>query len=141
MSTPRHSVSVVAAVIDSQDRFLVIQRADNGQWQPPGGVLELDEPIYAGLTREVSEETGLIVVPERLTGVYKNMSIGVVNLVFRAHVAGGTETVSDETTQVAWWTAEQVTERMTPAFSTRLLDALAEGPPAIRTHDGVELID
>jgi len=120
MCTPRHSVSVVAAVIDSQDRFLVIERADNGQWQPPGGVLELDEPIYAGLTREVSEETGLIVVPERLTGVYKNMSIGVVNLVFRAHVAGGTETVSDETTQVAWWTAEQVTERMTPAFSTRL---------------------
>jgi ADP-ribose pyrophosphatase YjhB (NUDIX family) len=38
-----------------------------------GGVLELSESILDGLRREVREETGLEIEPERLTGVYKNM--------------------------------------------------------------------
>ena len=41
--TPKHSVSVAGIVVDDQDRVLVIQRRDNGHWEPPGGVLELDE--------------------------------------------------------------------------------------------------
>jgi 8-oxo-dGTP diphosphatase len=35
------------------------------------------------------EETGLIVKPVTLTGVYKNMRLGVVALVFRCRPAGG----------------------------------------------------
>jgi len=42
--TPEHSVSVAGVVVDDQDRVLVIRRRDNGHWEPPGGVLELDEP-------------------------------------------------------------------------------------------------
>ena len=64
-ATPKHSVSVAAAIIDDDGRFLVIRRADNGRWEPPGGVLELDESIEAGLVREVEEETGLRVEPRR----------------------------------------------------------------------------
>lgn len=71
-------------VIDDQDRVLVVKRRDNGEWQIPGRVLELDESIHAGLRREVLEETGLLVEPQRLTGVYNNLRLGVVALVFRA---------------------------------------------------------
>jgi 8-oxo-dGTP diphosphatase len=78
----RHSVSVAAVVTNDDGRVLVVQRRDNGEWQIPGGVLELDESIHAGLQREVEEETGLIVEPERLTGIYKNLRLGVVALVF-----------------------------------------------------------
>ena len=42
------------------------QRRDNGHWEPPGGVLELDESILDGARREVREETGLHIEPERL---------------------------------------------------------------------------
>src|SRR5699024_3153918 len=42
-STPLHSVSVAGAVIREDGRTLVIKRRDNGNWEPPGGVLELDE--------------------------------------------------------------------------------------------------
>src|SRR6516164_5752775 len=79
----RHSVSVAGVVIDENGRTLVIQRRDNGHWEPPGGVLERDETITEGLLREVREETGLIVEPVALTGVYKNMSQGILALVFR----------------------------------------------------------
>ena len=40
---------------------------------PPGGILELDEPIETGVRRELKEETGLDIDPTALTGVYKNM--------------------------------------------------------------------
>ena len=59
-----HSVSVAGVVIDENGRTLVIQRRDNGRWEPPGGILERDEPIIEGLLREVREETGLVVDSE-----------------------------------------------------------------------------
>ncbi|HMH39098.1 MAG TPA: NUDIX domain-containing protein [Streptosporangiaceae bacterium] len=62
-----HSVSVAGVVIDENGRTLVIQRRDNGHWEPPGGVLEREESIIEGLLREVREETGLIVEPVVLT--------------------------------------------------------------------------
>ncbi len=141
MSTARHSVSVAAAVIDDASRFLVIQRRDNGKWELPGGVLEVDEPILDGVKREVREETGYDIEPERLTGVYKNMKLGVVALVFRAHVLAGIPTRSSESINVEWWTPEMVTDRMTEAYSVRLLDALTPEGPAIREHDGTRLLE
>jgi ADP-ribose pyrophosphatase YjhB (NUDIX family) len=138
--TPRHSVSVAAAIVDDDGHIVVIKRRDNGHWEPPGGVLELDESILDGLAREVREETGLEIEPQRLTGADKNMTLGVVNLVFRARIVGGAEATSDETSQVARWTPAQVSERMAPAYAVRLLDALDSGPAAIRAHDGVRLL-
>lgn len=98
--TPRHSVSVAAAVIDDDDRILAIRRRDNGQWEPPRGVLELDESIHDGLVREVQEETGLTISPGPLTGVYKNMARGIVALVFRCSVVDGSPATSAEAVEV-----------------------------------------
>ena len=121
---PLHSVSVAAAVVDDRGCVLAVRRRDNGHWEPPGGVLELDEPIHDGLRREVEEETGLLVEPDVLTGVYKNLARGVVALVFRCHLTGGAERTSAETDRVAWLTADQVRDRMREAYAVRLLDAL-----------------
>ena len=108
MATPRHSVSVAAAVVDDHGRLLAIRRRDNGHWEPPGGVLELEETIEDGLLREVHEETGLTVRPERLTGVYKNMERGIVALVFRCSVLAGARTSTSEAIEVAWLTEDEV---------------------------------
>jgi 8-oxo-dGTP diphosphatase len=70
-------------VVDGQQRALLVRRRDNLHWEPPGGVLERDESIQAGVCREVREETDLSVRPLSLSGVYKNMSRGIVSLVFR----------------------------------------------------------
>lgn len=141
-TTSRHSVSVAAVVTNDDGQVLVIQRRDNGDWQLPGGVLELDERIEDGLRREVEEETGVKIAPGQLTGVYKNTTLGVVALVFRARQIGGTPGPSQEATRVAWWTSEQVTAGMTDAFAVRILDALHDRhAAAIRTHDGVQLLD
>src|SRR5690349_809537 len=134
----QHSVSVAAVIVDDAGRVLVTQRRDNGRWEPPGGVLELGESIVDGVRREVHEETGLRIEPDRLTGVYKNMPRGIVALVFRAHITGGTEAAAtDETVRLAWLTPGEVNDRCDEAYAVRILDALADAATAIRAHDGV----
>jgi 8-oxo-dGTP diphosphatase len=139
-STPLHSVSVAGAVVREDGRLLAIQRADNGTWELPGGVLELTESPEAGVRREVLEETGIHVSVDELTGVYKNTTRGVVALVFRCKPTGGTERTSDESTAVAWLTPDEVADRMAEVFAVRLLDALDGAGPHVRSHDGRQLI-
>ncbi|WP_017596508.1 NUDIX hydrolase [Nocardiopsis potens] len=136
-----HSVSVAGAVVRSDGRVLAIRRADNGHWEPPGGVLELGEDIEAGVRREVLEETGLHVRVGELTGLYKNMKRGVVALVFRCSVVSGTPRPSEEAVDVRWLTPDEVQARMAPAYACRILDALASGPVAVRAHDGHEPLE
>lgn len=137
----RHSVSVAGVVLRDDGRVLVIRRRDNGHYQAPGGILEQHERVEEGLTREVFEETGFSVEPEALTGIYKHMGIGVVALVFRCRLLGGSAAVNDEATDVLWLDREEAAGRMTEAFAVRVTDALAGPWPHIRHHDGTRLLN
>ena len=137
---PRHSVSVTGIVIRDDGRVLAIQRRDDGRWVPPGGVLEIDESPVDGVAREVLEETGVKVQAEQLTGVYKNMRLGVVTLAFRCRVVDGNAHASDEARRIAWLTVEEATRQMPEARAVRVTDAIAGGNPAVRIHDGTHLL-
>ncbi len=59
----------VGAVIVEEGRVLLVQRGTEpmlGQWTLPGGLLEVGEPLLAGVVREAREETGLTVEPIEL---------------------------------------------------------------------------
>ncbi|WP_107094556.1 NUDIX domain-containing protein [Streptomyces sp. XY431] len=140
-STPLHSVSVAGVVVREDGRVLAIRRADNGTWEPPGGVLELTEAVEDGVRREVFEETGIKVGVERLTGVYKNVNRGIVALVFRCRPESGSERLSEESTAVAWLAPAEVSDRMAEVYAVRVLDALRDSAaPATRSHDGRQLL-
>jgi 8-oxo-dGTP diphosphatase len=138
---PRHSVSVAAVITDDDDRVLLIQRADNGNWESPGGILELNETIEDGLRREVREETGLHVESQQLTGVYKNLTRGVVALVFRCKITGGELATTDEAVAFHWASKADVSALARQVHAVRILDALSADPtPAVRAHDGTRLV-
>jgi 8-oxo-dGTP diphosphatase len=112
---PRHSVSVTGIVFRDDGRVLVIQRADDGRWVPPGSLLELSETPPDGVAREVLEETGIQVKVDKLTGVYKNMIRGVVTLAFRCYATGGETHPTGEARQVVWLTVDEATRDMVEA--------------------------
>lgn len=139
-AAPKHSVSVAGIVIDKAERVLVIRRRDNGHWEPPGGILELDESFEDGVRREVFEETGLHVHVDRLTGVYKNIRIGVVALVFRCTpLSADVQTQSHEADTIRWVNLANIANLMDPAFAIRVTDAFDDHTPT-RLHDGIKLI-
>lgn len=136
---PRHSVSVAGIVFDEHNRVLAVQRRDNNQWQPPGGVLELDETFEEGVQREVLEETGVNVQVERLTGIYKNMHLGVVALVFRCTALSGIPQPTDESREVRWLDLVDALAQMPPTFAIRVQDASLP-TAAHRAHDGTAVL-
>ncbi len=131
---------MAAVIVNDRGRILALQRRDNAHWEPPGGILELDETIHEGLLREVREETGLEVKPEALTGVYKNMARGIVALVFRCSVIGGKLTNSNESRDLRWIWPEEAPNYMAEAYAVRVTDALSADTPHIRLHDGTRLL-
>ena len=102
--------------------------------------MELNETPQDAVRREVLEETGVLVEPEKLTGVYKNMKRGIDSLVFRCRHVGGTPHPTDEATDIAWLDRDEISRYMTQAFAIRLIDALDDNGPHVRVHDGVGLM-
>ena len=59
-----------AAVRDDQGRLLLVRRRDSGNWELPGGRVELGESATSAAEREVVEESGVAIKVTRLAGVY-----------------------------------------------------------------------
>jgi 8-oxo-dGTP diphosphatase len=63
----------VGAVIIEGPRVVLVKRAHApsvGEWSIPGGVLEVGELLREAAMREVFEETGLMVEPSEILGVF-----------------------------------------------------------------------
>jgi ADP-ribose pyrophosphatase YjhB (NUDIX family) len=70
---PEYPLIGVGAIIIAAGRVVLVKRAHppiQGQWSIPGGVLEIGEMVRQAAIREAREETGLVVEPGELLGVY-----------------------------------------------------------------------
>jgi 8-oxo-dGTP pyrophosphatase MutT (NUDIX family) len=63
-------IPAVAAVVRDAGGRVLIQRSRHGVWSLPAGAIEPGEPPARAVAREVFEETGLVVRPERVLGVF-----------------------------------------------------------------------
>ena len=98
---PRLVVSTLPVTADG--KLVLIRRGIEpgyGMWGQPGGFLEIDETAHEGAVRETLEETGYIVDPDEVIGVYSRPLAAVVVLVWEARVVGGKPSTSAETLEV-----------------------------------------
>jgi len=126
-----------AAIFDERGRILLTRRADNGQWCLPGGGMEPGESAAEACAREVLEETGLRVRVKRLVGVYSHSDqlivypdggkFQIVALHFEAEIIGGEPGLSNETTDLGYYTLEEVEGlEMFGRHKERIIDALED---------------
>ncbi|ALC15706.1 ADP-ribose pyrophosphatase YjhB, NUDIX family [Desulfuromonas soudanensis] len=74
--------SVVACIIDAEDRVLLTRRCIHpfcDQWVMPGGKIDLGEGIIEALHREVREEVGIEIRVEGLIDVFEHLKVGSKN--------------------------------------------------------------
>lgn len=114
-------------------------RRDTDRWEPPGGYVERAETIDEAVQRTVWEDTGLLVRPVILTGVYTDLGRNEVALVFRCSLIGKDVDRRVDGARGRWLTADEVRQLMDAHSAERLLDAVRLGPPKIRSYDGVRL--
>jgi 8-oxo-dGTP diphosphatase len=98
-------LGTTAVVRDEQGRVLIQQRTDSGKWNLPGGIMEIGEEPAASNMREIHEETGLHIHPQRLVGVYggeeyfvtypNGDEVAYINYVFDCRIVGGKLEMTD----------------------------------------------
>ncbi|MEU5805606.1 hypothetical protein [Streptomyces sp. NPDC047718] len=74
-----------------------------------------------------------------LTGVYRNVTVGVGALVFRCKPTGGTGSTSRTRPRSSSGSCPTKPEQMSEVYAIRLLDALDGHGPHVRSHDGRQL--
>jgi ADP-ribose pyrophosphatase YjhB (NUDIX family) len=77
-----------------------------GSWAQPGGFLEVDETVHQAAIRETFEETGLLVEPGEIVGLYTRLEAAVVTIVFEARIVGGVAAPTPEATEITAYPAE-----------------------------------
>jgi 8-oxo-dGTP pyrophosphatase MutT (NUDIX family) len=127
---PLWLATAAGIVLDDDRRLLLGRRADTGEWAIPGGIVDPGEEPADCTVREIFEETGVVAVPELLTGVgisppvtYANGDqVQYLELTFRCRAAGGEARVNDaESVEVAWFALDDLPE--VGDFSRRVLTA------------------
>jgi len=90
---------VTTLPLTEQGEVILIRRGIEpayGTWAQPGGFLEVDETVHEGAIRETLEETGLIVEPGEIIGLYSRLEAAVVVLLVEARIVGGRSRTSPE---------------------------------------------
>src|SRR4051794_5563088 len=129
-----------AIVTDDQGRILLHRRRDNEMWALPGGVMELGESLGDCAAREVQEETGFVVEPVAIVGIYSDpkhvfaYDDGEVrqefSICFQCRMTGGELNVSDESYEVEFFPAEAIeTLPMVDRVRLRVSDFLSGSTP------------
>jgi 8-oxo-dGTP diphosphatase len=102
----------VAVVQNKEGQILLQRRSDTGAWELPGGALDPGEEPAEAVIREVLEETGIRVIPDRIVGIYTEPPLtypngDVVSYVITLFACHPTEdaaqTPDDETLEVRYF--------------------------------------
>ena len=143
---PFIAVGSIAVVVGPDGRLLMGLRTDDGTWDFPGGYANLGENAAYTAVREAFEETGLLVVPERLLGVFappepwtypNGDQVYSVASLFRCRLAEPETHLAQlrpdrvETARVGWFTPAEVraivVHPMMQPLNQAVLDCLERG--------------
>jgi len=109
----------VGAIIIEDSRVVLVKRLHpplQDKWSIPGGVLEVGELVREAAVREAREETGLIVEPGELLGVYdrvlrdaeQRVQYHYVLIDFLCFRVAGDLAAASDAAEVQWFTREEL---------------------------------
>jgi 8-oxo-dGTP pyrophosphatase MutT (NUDIX family) len=138
--------SASAFVRDDDGRLLLVRHANGGVWACPGGAIDPEEAPQDAAVREVWEETGLLVEPFGLCGVFSGPEfrirydngdeVSYVIAVFACRRVGGElRADGEETTDARFVAADELSRLHLSPWSRVVLPHLLSGdgrwvPPA-----------
>lgn len=131
---------VAAIVLNDRKEVLLQLRSDTKTWGLPGGAMDPGEEPAEAVVREVLEETGVTVVPERVLGVFGGRDymfsypngdkVAVVSITFACRPVSGEARVNDdECLEVKYIPLDQLPP-LNPRDAERIQLALKDDPRA-----------
>ena len=129
----KNSKPCVGVLALDEDRVLLVQRAIEpfkGYWDIPGGFLEAGEHPAAGAVREVGEETGLVIEPTEILGVFMDVYGAAreptLNICYIARVVGGHPQAGSDAATMHWFPIDELPNDIAFDWAKDALDLLKE---------------
>ena len=116
-------------------QLLLTRRADTGRWSLPAGIVEPCEQPAAASLREVLEETRITAEVERLALLTTDPDVTYpngdtcqfVSMCFRCrYVSGAAQVGDEESTEVAWFRADELPDELSAIQRRRIQCALQD---------------
>ena len=108
------------------DGKILLVHENNGTWSLPGGWCDVDQSIASNTAKEMKEETGYTVTPEKLIAVQDwrkhnvtNYAYGVVKIFVMCKFEGGEFKKNIETTEVGFFGRDSIPEKLAVEKCTR----------------------
>ena len=114
-----------------ENRLLLVQRAIEpfkGYWDIPGGFLEAGEHPATGAVREVREETGLLIEPTELLGIFMDVygpaREPTLNICYIAKPVGGQPQTGSDAAKMHWFSIDALPDDVAFEWANEALDLL-----------------
>ena len=131
--------SVSVHLFDAAGRLLLVRQREGDVWSTPGGLIEPDERPADAAMREAWEETGLLVRPDRVLGVYggpecvvrypNGDEVQYVIVAFGCTATGGILRPDlDETVDVRFWSEDDAAALPLAPWLRGMLATVYGGP-------------
>ncbi len=111
--------ATVAAIIERDNKFLMVEEISHGQkvFNQPAGHLDEDESLVDAVIREVQEETAWQFTPQAVTGIYLWKQPQIKESFLRVAFCGTCkdhdpqQTLDDGIVQAVWKTRDQLIQQ------------------------------
>lgn len=126
--------TTVAAVVCCQNKFLLVEELEHGEtvYNQPAGHLESHENLITAIKRELKEETGLLLSPQHLCGIYyyyrESIELHYLRFCFVIELEKplATQPEDDEIVACHWLSLEEIKEKSTQLRSPLVLECIED---------------
>lgn len=113
------------AAVFVNDKILLVHE-NNGTWSLPGGWCDVDQSVASNTEKEVREETGFKVTPEKIIAVQDwrkhnvtNYAYGVIKIFVQCKYESGKFTDNIETTEIDFFGKNEIPENLAAEKCTK----------------------
>ena len=134
--SPLLMVGATVFVLNNKNELLLLKRADNHCWGPPGGAVEPGEVVEDSARRETLEETGLELGELTLFGVFSGADqfyrypngdeVYNVTITYLVHMPDGEIHISTEHTDWKYFALNEIPSEISPPIIPVLKKFLAD---------------
>ncbi|MCL1143285.1 NUDIX hydrolase [Shewanella gaetbuli] len=140
--------TTVAAVIHSCGKFLLVEELIDNKvvFNQPAGHLEARETLLQACQRELLEETGLVIIPSGLVGIYQFQAkedLAFVRFTFCAELPVQVNAVPNDAaiTRTHWFSRDEVAQRINQLRSPLVLQSIDDFIQQQGQHTPLSLIN
>ena len=126
-------INVAKTIIEESGKYLLIKRASGSkffpeQWDFPGGKINANEQPLDSAIRETKEETSMSVIIEKmvLEGDHIENSKQIHYRIFLTSSHSGEIKLSEDHSEFAWLSREQIKEYQTTPFVRKYFESLED---------------